>query len=85
MGNEPLNLATVLWKVLAVVALVLINGFFVAAEFALVKIRETQLIPSFALGSAVQNRAADSCEPRRFAQCLSAWYHRRQPRLGRAW
>ncbi|HUA65994.1 MAG TPA: hemolysin family protein [Alphaproteobacteria bacterium] len=30
-------------KVLAVVALVLLNGFFVAAEFALVRIRETQL------------------------------------------
>ncbi len=30
-------------KVLAVVALVLMNGFFVAAEFALVRIRETQL------------------------------------------
>jgi CBS domain containing-hemolysin-like protein len=33
----------VLLKILAVVALVLLNGFFVAAEFALVKIRETQL------------------------------------------
>src|SRR5437868_10160681 len=30
-------------KILAVLALVLLNGFFVAAEFALVKIRETQL------------------------------------------
>lgn len=30
-------------KILAVVALVLLNGFFVAAEFALVRIRETQL------------------------------------------
>ncbi len=30
-------------KLLAVLALVLINGFFVAAEFALVRIRETQL------------------------------------------
>jgi CBS domain containing-hemolysin-like protein len=33
----------VVLKILAVVALVAINGFFVAAEFALVKIRETQL------------------------------------------
>ncbi|MGH7942358.1 MAG: hemolysin family protein [Limisphaerales bacterium] len=30
-------------KILAVVALVLLNGFFVAAEFALVRVRETQL------------------------------------------
>ncbi len=33
----------ILLKVLAVLALVLLNGFFVAAEFALVRIRETQL------------------------------------------
>ncbi len=32
-------------KLLAVVALVMLNGFFVAAEFALVKIRDTQLEP----------------------------------------
>ena len=32
-------------KLLAVAALVLLNGFFVAAEFALVKIRATQLDP----------------------------------------
>jgi CBS domain containing-hemolysin-like protein len=32
-------------KILAVVALVLLNGFFVAAEFALVKVRDTQLEP----------------------------------------
>lgn len=32
-------------KLLAVVALVLLNGFFVAAEFALVKVRRTQLEP----------------------------------------
>ena len=33
----------VVLKVLAVLALVLLNGFFVAAEFALVRVRETQL------------------------------------------
>src|SRR6476660_5009922 len=32
-------------RVLSVVFLVLLNGFFVAAEFALVKIRDTQLEP----------------------------------------
>lgn len=31
------------WKILAVVLLVLLNGFFVSSEFALVKLRETQL------------------------------------------
>lgn len=31
------------WKILAVLFLVLLNGFFVAAEFALVKVRDTQL------------------------------------------
>jgi CBS domain containing-hemolysin-like protein len=34
---------SVVLKILAVCALVLLNGFFVAAEFALVRIRETQL------------------------------------------
>jgi CBS domain containing-hemolysin-like protein len=39
-----MNLAAVIiLKILAVVVLVLLNGFFVAAEFALVRIRETQL------------------------------------------
>jgi len=33
----------VVLKILAVFSLVLLNGFFVAAEFALVRIRETQL------------------------------------------
>ena len=33
----------ILLRILAVIALVLLNGFFVAAEFALVKVRETQL------------------------------------------
>ena len=35
----------IILKILAVIFLVLLNGFFVAAEFALVKIRITQLTP----------------------------------------
>ena len=37
-------------KILAVLVLVLLNGFFVAAEFALVKIRDTQLAPKIRQG-----------------------------------
>lgn len=37
-------------ELILVVVLVLINGFFVAAEFALVKIRDTQLTPLIAKG-----------------------------------
>lgn len=39
-----------LLKILAVATLVLLNGFFVAAEFALVKVRETQLDTLIAQG-----------------------------------
>jgi CBS domain containing-hemolysin-like protein len=38
------------WKLMVVVVLVLLNGFFVAAEFALVKVRATQLDPLIAKG-----------------------------------
>lgn len=37
-------LADIFWKLCAVVVLVLLNGFFVAAEFAVVKVRDTQLV-----------------------------------------
>jgi CBS domain containing-hemolysin-like protein len=39
-------LLEVTWNVVLVFFLVLLNGFFVAAEFAIVKVRETQLIQS---------------------------------------
>ncbi len=46
-----LNAATwIALKLVAVVVLVLMNGFFVAAEFALVKVRDTQLEPYVAKG-----------------------------------
>ncbi len=41
----------IFWKLISVLALVGLNGFFVAAEFALVKIRDTQLAPLAARGS----------------------------------
>ncbi len=40
----------VIWKLGAVLALVLLNGFFVAAEFAVVKVRDTQLVALAAQG-----------------------------------
>jgi magnesium and cobalt exporter, CNNM family len=38
-------------RIIAVVVLVLLNGFFVAAEFALVKVRDTQLAPLIRKGN----------------------------------
>lgn len=38
------------WRILAVLVLVFLNGFFVAAEFALVKVRDTQLDPLIQAG-----------------------------------
>ena len=43
MSLNPEEMLTLAFKVLLVLVLVLLNGFFVAAEFALVKIRDTQL------------------------------------------
>ena len=49
-------------KLLAVVVLVFVNGFFVAAEFALVKLRRTQLdsLTRVARGALAVLRAARS-------------------------
>src|SRR4051812_41123110 len=43
-------ITSILLRILAVLLLVLLNGFFVAAEFALVKVRDTQLNPLLARG-----------------------------------
>ena len=54
---DPSHVATpespgaIAFKLLAVAVLVFLNGFFVAAEFALVKIRDTQLDPLIRKGS----------------------------------
>jgi CBS domain containing-hemolysin-like protein len=45
------SLTIILLKILAVLVLVFLNGFFVAAEFALVKIRDTQLDPLIRQGN----------------------------------
>lgn len=54
MNSETLN---TLLEVLAVIVLVLLNGFFVAAEFSLVKIRDTQLSGLVARGHRGAKRA----------------------------
>jgi CBS domain containing-hemolysin-like protein len=44
MDSGP-DIASIALRLLALVVLVLLNGFFVASEFALVKVRDTQLSP----------------------------------------
>ncbi len=43
MESEPLTWQTILWRLSAVFVLILMNGFFVAAEFGLVGARPTRL------------------------------------------
>lgn len=47
---EDTNYITLSLQILAVLVLVFLNGFFVAAEFALVRLRETQLNPFIIAG-----------------------------------
>ena len=65
---EPsLGLFDIAWRLAAVLALVFINGFFVAAEFALVSVRRTRIDQLVSEGSArarLVQRAID--DPNRF-------------------
>src|ERR1700704_1019215 len=45
------SLAATLWRLAALLALVLANGFFVAAEFAIVTVRKTRVDQLIAEGS----------------------------------
>jgi CBS domain containing-hemolysin-like protein len=55
--SESMSLTGVLLRLLAVLALVLANGFFVAAEFALVSVRRTK-VEARAAGGSKQAQAA---------------------------
>ena len=73
-------------KILAVLLLVALNGFFVAAEFALVKVRGTQLQPLVYEG---QRRAKVAQlytqQPRRFSERLPTRDHLSQPSTWLDW
>ena len=68
-------------KLGAIALLVFLNGFFVAAEFALVKVRSSQLEALSAEGNmGAGSRAAGHGEPRRLSLGLPARHHPGQPR-----
>lgn len=52
-----LSVADVAWRLFAVLALVALNGFFVASEFAIVKVRQSQLAALAQTGNARAARA----------------------------
>ncbi len=51
IATEPYDVTKMLWSVFAIFVLVALNGFFVASEFAVVRVRDTQLIPLAENGS----------------------------------
>src|SRR6266576_5329672 len=60
------SLAATLWRLAALLALVLANGFFVAAEFSIVTVRKTrvdQLIAEGHRGAKAVRRAVSNPEP----------------------
>ena len=71
--------STLRWALVIATLLVLINGFFVAAEFALVKVRPTQIQPPPRRATAGQAGAADARPPRRLPLGEPAGHHAREP------
>ncbi|HSJ64320.1 MAG TPA: hemolysin family protein [Gemmatimonadaceae bacterium] len=59
-GHEALTAAGITWRLLAVVVLVAANGFFVAAEFALVAARRSRIDRLAAQGSATAKAVQDT-------------------------
>jgi CBS domain containing-hemolysin-like protein len=57
-GSQPIDLALFGWRLLATLSCVLLNGFFVAAEFALVTVRRTWIQTRAEAGSK-RARAAE--------------------------
>jgi len=57
-GSQPIDLALFGWRLLATLGCVLLNGFFVAAEFALVTVRRTWIQTRAETGSK-RARAAE--------------------------
>src|ERR1700704_2682828 len=61
------SLAATLWRLAALLALVLANGFFVAAEFSLVTVRKTRIDQLIAEGSRMARPVRRALrEPDRF-------------------
>jgi CBS domain containing-hemolysin-like protein len=55
--DGPMNAGTILGLVLLIILLVLLNAFFVASEFAIVKVRSSQLDAEIETGSKAAKRA----------------------------
>jgi CBS domain containing-hemolysin-like protein len=51
-GSQPIDLSIYGWRLAATLFVVLVNAFFVAAEFALVKVRRTQIQALVEAGSS---------------------------------
>ena len=64
-------------KLLAVVFLVLLNGFFVASEFAIVKVRASQLV-----ANRPEQRACSACPARYQSLRLLSFSHAARHYLG---